>query len=155
MKLSAVLAIALVGAVSLACASSKNSPEPTVSPTAVAALALQGSPTPCPDCPGPTPCPAETPCPVCPEPVTCPTCPTCPVCPTCPEPVTCPECLVAPQPTPCPACPPATCPQEDLHAICMDFAQLAWLDKEVYYQMCVLCGGPEKVLREETKLKCR
>jgi len=109
MKVLAVLAVVFVGIVSLACASSSGSPQPTVSPTVVGAAASPTptpviscpSPTPCPACPAPIPCP---PAPTCPEPVTCPTCPTCSepvVCPTCPEPVICAD---------CPAC-PQTCPE--------------------------------------------
>jgi len=109
MKLSAVLAIALVGAVAFACDSSSSSPVPTTAPTVLGALASSGSPTPAISCPSPTPCPGETVCPGCPEPITCPTCTTCPAC---PKPVVCPTC---PEGIVCPACPgcpePVTCPQ--------------------------------------------
>ena len=80
MKVLAVLAVVFVGIVSLACASSSGSPQPTVSPTVVGAAA---SPTPVISCPSPVPCPG------CPEPITCPTCPE-PV--VCPPPAVCPQC---------------------------------------------------------------
>ena len=130
MRVLLVLTIALLGVATFACASSSSSPEPTVSPTVVGALASLRSPTPviscpsptpCPACSEPTPCPGETACPVCSEPITCPTCPEPVVCPSCPEPAACPDCPTCPEPATCPptvTCPGGTpCPSCDLPSL--------------------------------------
>lgn len=147
MKLLPIVALVFLALMTFACTDSNSSPKPPISPTALAALAPPESPTPCPVCPEPIPCPEQAPCPVCPEPVICPACicPTCPDCPTCLPATVCPDCPVCPPVTFClPPLEPAGASQQ----ACSEARMLA-SHREVSITQYEEAGLPTTYLREE------